>query len=237
VAITVIGILAPLANAATLTRHDSPHQTANAFTSMNAGVFLALLLGVLGTTGSARLPVDFGPPYRRAVGAKARAYGMVGAASVLVLGGIAAAVALPIIHARGIATPSSTVIGAYVERETVAGARLALLGVAIGLVAIRRRPAVMGLITFLILEALAEAYLPFIKNYGPIGALDAFSDPSHHHQLSVGAGSAVALGWALVTLVLATAISENRNARATSSVSARKPVRRQQTTGRSSSAA
>jgi hypothetical protein len=215
VAIIVIGVLAPIANAATLTVHDSARQTANAFTSMNAGVLLALLLGILGTTGAARLPADVGPTYRRAIGAKARAYGLVGAAAVVILGGLAAAVALPIIHARGNAAPSSTVIVAYFERETAAGARLALLGVAIGIVAVRRLPALIGLITLLVVEAIAESYVPFIKNDGPMGALNAFSDPSHHHQLSVGAGSAIALGWALITLIVATAISENRNVRAT----------------------
>ncbi len=50
-AIMVVGVLAPLANVATLTVHNSARETAKAFTSINAGVFLALLLGVLGTTG------------------------------------------------------------------------------------------------------------------------------------------------------------------------------------------
>jgi hypothetical protein len=82
----IIGLLAPLANVASLSVHASARETANAFTSINAGVFLALLLGVLGTTGSVALPPGFGPAYRRAVGAKARAYGLIGAVSVLVLG-------------------------------------------------------------------------------------------------------------------------------------------------------
>jgi hypothetical protein len=185
VAIMVIGLLAPLANVATLTFHDSARQTANAFTSINAGVFLALLLGVLGTTGSSRLPPGFGPAYRRAVGVKARAYGLVGAASVLLLGLEAAAVMLPIIHARGLRTPSFSVIDAYFQREIVVGARLALLGSAIGIIAVRRGLAVTCIIGFMAGEAVAAAAIPFVRNYGPIGALNAFSDPSHHHQLAV----------------------------------------------------
>jgi len=214
VAIMVVGVLAPLANVATLAVHDSARQTADAFTSINAGVFLALLLGVLGTTGSSRLPPGFGPRYRRAVGVKARAYGLAGAASVLLLGFEAAAVALPIIHARGLRTPSSHVIDAYFAREIVAGARLALVGTAIGIIAVRRWLAVTCVIGFMAAEAVAAAAIPFIRNYGPIGALNAFSDPSHHHQLSVGVGAAIALGWTLTALVIATLISEQRALRA-----------------------
>jgi hypothetical protein len=210
--ILALGVLAPLANAASLSAHDSPRVTANAFTSLNAGVLLALLLGVLGTTGAARVPAGVGPTYRRAIGAKARAYGLVGAGSVLVLAGLAAAVALPIIHARGLASPSSHVVGEYIQREAIAGARLALLGVAIGIVAVGRWRAIIGLICFLVVEAIAEAYSPFVKYYGPIGALNAFSDPSHHHQLSVGAGAAIALAWAILALITAAMISESRDA-------------------------
>lgn len=210
-AIMVIGVLAPLANVATLTFHDSARQTANAFTSMNAGVFLALLLGVLGTTGSSRLPPGFGPAYRRSVGVKARAYGIVGAASVLLLGLEAAAVTLPIIDARGLRTPSLHVIDAFSQREIVAGARLALLGTAIGIIAVRRWLAVTCAIGFMAVEAVAAAAIPFVRNYGPIGALNAFSDPSHHHhQLSVGVGAAIALGWTLTALLIATLIGEQR---------------------------
>jgi hypothetical protein len=212
-AILVLGLLAPLANAASLGAHDPPRVTANAFTSVNAGVFLALLLGVLGTTGPARLPAGVGPSYRRAIGAKARAYGLVGAGSVLLLAGLAAAVALPIIHARGVASPSSPVVAEYIQREAVAGTRLALLGVAIGIVAVGRWRAIIGLVGFLVVEAIAEAYIPFVKNYGPIGALNAFSDPSHHHQLSVGAGAAIALAWAVLALVVAAVIGESRHDR------------------------
>src|SRR5438874_1415318 len=148
IAIGVLGLFAPLANTATLTAHASPRETANAFTSMNAGVFLALLLGVLGTTGSARIPAAAGPRYRRAIGAKAQAYGLVGAGAVVILGGLAAAVALPIIHARGMPTPSSHVVTDYFQREAIAAVRLALVGVAIGVVAVSRRRALAALIGF-----------------------------------------------------------------------------------------
>jgi hypothetical protein len=214
VAVLLLGVLAPLANTASLTVRDSPHQTANAFTSLNAGVFLAMVLGVLGTTGAAHLPSKDGPAYRRAVGAKARAYGLVGIGTVLVLAAFAAAIALPLIQARGLATPSSPVVVEYVQREAVAAARLAVIGVAIGVVVAVRWRAVGTLITFLVVDGIAELQVPFVKNYGPIGALNAFSDPSHHHQLSVGAGAMLALGWALLALVLATFVSETRRDRA-----------------------
>ncbi|MGP0049287.1 MAG: hypothetical protein ACLPZR_10650 [Solirubrobacteraceae bacterium] len=109
--------------------------------------------------------------------------------------------------------PSSRVVVAYFEREAIAGLRLAILGVAIGVIAVSRRRAVSALIVFLIAEGVAESYIPFVKNYGPIGALNAFSDPSHHHQLSVGAGAAIAFAWAIRALVAATLISETRHAR------------------------
>lgn len=210
----ILGILAPLANATTLTTHDPPHETANVFTSVNAGVFLALLLGVLGTTGSARLPTSVGPLYRRALGGKARAYGLAGGVAVLVLAALAAAVALPIIHSRGVASPSSQVVTEYLQREVVAAARLAIIGVAIGVIAGGRWRAVAGLVGFLALEAIAEAHVPFLKNYGPIGALNAFSDPSHQHHLPLGTGAAIALVWALVALVVAAVIGEGRVERA-----------------------
>jgi hypothetical protein len=180
---------------------------------MNAGVFLALLLGVLGTTGSARLPAGFGPVYRRAVGTKARAYGLVGAAAVLLLGGLAAVIALPMLDARGIAAPSGHVVSEYAGRETVAGLRLALIGVAIGVLVADRRRAIIVMLAFLAIDDIAEQAIPLIKSYGPIGAINAFSDPSHHHQLSLAAGAGVALGWAILALLLATMVSENRHTR------------------------
>ena len=131
---------------------------------------------------------------------------------MLLLAGLAAAVALPVIHARGVASPSFDVVAQYIQREAVAGARLALLGVAIGIVAVWRWRALLGLVGFLVVEAIAEVHIAFVKNYGPIGALNAFSDPSHHHQLSVGAGATIALLWAITALVVATVIGESRNA-------------------------
>jgi hypothetical protein len=210
-ALIAIGVLGAVVNAKGLAANDTPRQTANAFTSINAGVLLAMLLGVLGTTGDSRLPPSVGLGYRRALGAKARAYGLVGIASVLLLGGVAAAIALPIIHAQGIPSPSSRVVTDYIERETIAGARLALIGVAIGVLAVDRRRALIALICFLVVEAVAEAHVPFIRDYGPLGALNAFSDPSHRHQLATGTGGAVALGWAMLSLVGAALISEREH--------------------------
>jgi hypothetical protein len=209
IAIAVIGILAPLANAAVLTTHDSARQTANAFTSVNAAVFLAMLLGVLGTTGSQHDRSDQASR-SEVLGSKARAYGLIGVSAVVILAVLAAAIALPIIHARGEIAPSSSVVTAYVEREIFAALRLAVIGVVIGVIAVSRWRAVLALIAFLAVEAISEAHVPFIKNYGPIGSLNAFSDPSHRHQLSVGAGAAVALAWVFIALVAADLIIRHR---------------------------
>lgn len=43
-----------------------------------------------------------------------------------------------------------------------------------------------------------------------IGALNAFSAPSHHHQLSLGTGGLIALRWAIAALVLAAPVAERR---------------------------
>lgn len=208
-----LGALAPLANASTLTRGDSARETANVFTSLNAGVLLALLLGVLGTTGSSRVSAEPGPRYRRAVGTKARAYGLAGVLAVLLLAAVAAALGLAVIHSRGLVSPASSTVLDYIQRESVSALRLALVGVAIGLVAGSRWLAVAGLAVFLAAEAVAETFSPFIRDYGPIGALNAFSDPSHHHQLPVATGALVALAWALAALIGATLVAERRLAR------------------------
>jgi hypothetical protein len=205
-----LGVLAPLANTVSLTPADPPRETANAFTSLNAAVLLALLLGVLGTTGTARITEQPGSAFRRAAGANARAYGLVGVACVLVLAAFAAGIALPLIHGRGLASPASGVISDYIARETVAGLRLAFVGVALGLLAGGRWRALISLGVFLAVEGVAEGFVPLVRDYGPIGALNAFSDPSHHHQLSVSTGGLIALGWALAALVGATVVAEGR---------------------------
>src|SRR3954462_5522868 len=161
-----LGALAPLANASTLTRGDSARQTANVFTSLNAAVLLALLLGVLGTTGSSRVSAEPGPRFRQAVGTKARAYGLVGVVAVLLIAAVAAAIGLPMIHSRGLVSPASSTVLDYLQREAVSALRLALVGVAIGRVPASRWLAVTGLGVFLAAEAIAEAFSPFIRDYG-----------------------------------------------------------------------
>jgi len=79
-------------------------------------------------------------------------------------------------------------------------------------IAVGRWRAVIALISLLAIEAIAEAYVPFIKNYGPIGSFNAFSDPSHQHQLSVGVGAAIAFAWAIIALLVATLVTEHRHA-------------------------
>jgi hypothetical protein len=135
---------------------------------------------------------------------------LIGVGAVLILAVLGAAIALPIIQARGEIAPSSSVATAYVEREIFAASRLAVIGVVIGVIAVSRWRAVVALIAFLTVEAITEAYVPFIKNYGPIGSLNAFSDPSHRHQLSVGAGAAVALALGPHRLVAADLIMRRR---------------------------
>jgi hypothetical protein len=65
-------------------------------------------------------------------------------------------------HARGLTPPSSHVLEAYFQREVIAGARLALLGTAIGILAVRRWLAVACLIGFMAVEAVAEAAISFL---------------------------------------------------------------------------
>lgn len=79
IAILVIGICAPPANAACLNTHHSARQTADAFASVNAGVVLAILLRVRGATDSA---ADRAELRLTRLGAKARAYRFVGVATV-----------------------------------------------------------------------------------------------------------------------------------------------------------
>ena len=211
--ISALVLLAPVADLEYLPAHASAHAALNAF-SVNNSALLGLILGILGTTGAElRRSVGNanGPFVLRAVlGAKARAYGLVAFLAAPVFCLMAAAVALPLLGARGIPAPAFHDVSAYVEREAVAAARLAIVGVAIGIVAKRRIAAAATLVGFLILEDIAAAHIYFIKNYGPIGALNAFSDPTHSHQLSVAAGGAIALAWALAALIAADRLLEFR---------------------------
>lgn len=211
--IGVLTLLAPVADVEYLSPHASAHAALDCF-SVNNSALLGLILGVLGTT-SGELRRSLVGRTRQleltaALGAKARAYGLVAFAAAPVSCLIAAAVALPLLCARGIPAPPFHDVATYVEREAVAAGRLAIIGVAIGIVAGRKVIAAGALVGFLILEGFASAHIPFIKDYGPIGALNALSDPTHSHQLSVAAGGAVALAWALTALIAADRILELR---------------------------
>jgi hypothetical protein len=208
--LAAVAALAAAANVGSLPADASPRRAANAFTSVNTSVLLALLLGVLGSTGvELRQSLDAAgagrsaPAVRRVLGAQARAYGFAGAASALVFAGLCALVALPLIQGRGLPAPDSHVVTEYIGREAVAAARLAILGVALGVAVGRRFPALVALALLLALEGIAEAYVSVVRDYGPVGALNAFSDPTHHHQLSIAAGGLIALAWGVVALLLA----------------------------------
>lgn len=206
----VLGLLGPLATAETLTPDALGHETANVFTPVNVAVLLGLVFGVLGTTGEARLSTPPGPRLRRTIATKASAYGLAGVAAVVVLAVLAAAIGIPIIHGKGLASPASRTVLEYLQREAVAVLCLAPVGVAIGLVAGGRRRGLVGLVSFLVGEAVAAAHVPLIRDYGPIGALNAFSDASHHHHLSTATGAIITLTWAVAALFAATCVAERR---------------------------
>jgi hypothetical protein len=74
------------------------------------------------------------------------------------------------------------------------------------------RLAAAVLACFLVVEAVAASHSAVVCDYGPIGALHAFSDPTHAPGLSLGAGNAVALGWTLVGLIAAAVAISSRPA-------------------------
>jgi hypothetical protein len=127
---------------------------------------------------------------------------------------IVAAISLPLAASRGAHTPDWSVVASYVEREAVASTRLALIGVAIGVLAAGRgRVAAAILAGFLVVEGVLASHSTLIRDFGPVGALNAFSDPSHMHRLSLGAGSAIALAWALAALIAAALVLDARGRR------------------------
>jgi hypothetical protein len=216
--LAALALLGALANCAYLPADASAHEAANSFTSVNAAVLLALLVGVIGSTGAELAqslgPRTTGPPARAVLGAKARAYALIGIAAALAFAALAAAVALPVLDGRGLPGPPAGMVFDYISREAVAAARLAVIGVAIGIVVGRRSLALAAVVVLLAVEGVAETYVPFVRNYGPIGALNAFSDPTHHHQLPVAMGGLIASGWALAALVGASLVLDLRRGRA-----------------------
>lgn len=148
--LTLLVALATWANVSTLSRRASPTQAANAFTAINTSVALALLAGVMLSTRP-RMDASLGAATtsrRRAMlGAQGRAAGIAGLAAALLFTGVASAIALPALHARGLhAPPSSTVLN-YSEREAVAAIRLAIIAVAIGVVCAKLPRALLALAT------------------------------------------------------------------------------------------
>jgi hypothetical protein len=86
----------------------------------------------------------------------------------------------------------------YVDREAIAAARLATLGVAIGAVLRRRRHGLLVLVALLLADWILESVSSIIRDYGPVSAINAFSDPTHRHLLSTGTASVIAVGWAIL---------------------------------------
>jgi hypothetical protein len=85
-----------------------------------------------------------------------------------------------------------------------------VVAVAIAVLCRRRWVAMTGLIAFLIIDGVLEAQLGWLQTYGPVGAINAFSDPSHRHQFSLAVGGAIALVWALAALILASLMLDAR---------------------------
>jgi hypothetical protein len=205
----LLAVVVPLAtwsNVTSLREHADVKEAANSFTAVNASVFLAMLGAVLLVTRAETVSTlrSSTAPMRHAVlGAQGRAAGLLGVAASFVFLGLAAAVAVPLLHSRGLPVPSASTVIDYAVREATAAARLGVVAVAIAVLCGRRRAAVTGLIAFLIIDGVLEAHIGWLQTYGPVGAINAFSDPSHRHQFSLGMGAAIALAWALTALISA----------------------------------
>lgn len=202
----VVAVLATLANAGSIGTSAGSHAALNSLTSVNTSVFAALLIGTLAMTGApAREVVAISPPLvlRRVVSAHWRAIALCGLVSTVLFGAIVIGVAVVVLELRGVSLPAAHSVIGYVEREAIAAARLAAIGVAVGVVCRQRRAAVVTLIAFIALNGVLEAASPVLRSWGPLGVLNAFSDPTHHHQFSVGIGGLIALGWALLALLTA----------------------------------
>jgi hypothetical protein len=202
----VVAALATVANVASIGSSASSHPALNSITSVNTSVFAALLIGTLAMTEApARELVAISRPLllRRVVGAHWRATALCGLVSAVVFGAVVTGLAVALLALRGASLPVAHSVIGYVGREAIAAARLAAIGVAIGAVCRQRRTAVVTLIGFLALNGAFEAASPAFRNWGPVGVLNAFSDPTHHHQFSVGIGGLIALAWALLALITA----------------------------------
>jgi ABC-2 type transport system permease protein len=217
-ALLLVAALATLANAASSASTANSHTALNSLTSINTSVFAALLIGTLAVTESAaRDTVASSPPLlmRRVVGAHGRATALLGLVSAVLFAAIVTAIAVAVLALRGASLPPAHGVIGYVEREAIAAARLAVIGVAIGTVCRQRRTAIVVVIAFVALNGVLEAASPVFRNWGPIGVLNAFSDPTHLHQFSVGTGGLIAMAWALLALIAADLIAEAQHRRRT----------------------
>ena len=212
----VVAALATLANAASIRASAGSHAALNSITSVNTSVLVALLIGALAMTEvPTREVVAISPPLvlRRVVGAYWRAVALCGLVSAVLFGVVVTGVALGMLELRGVSLPAAHNVVGYVDREAIAAARLAAIGLAIGAVCRRRRAAVVILIAFIALNGVVESVSPALRSWGPVGVLNAFSDPTHHHQFSVGIGGLIALGWALLALLIADLAIESQHRR------------------------
>ncbi len=134
-----VAALATLANVAVLHAGASAFRATGSLTSVDTSV----LVGVLTSTSAAfrqnladaTVPIDV----RQLIGTRARAAGLVGLASAVLFGLVVSGAALLLLSSRGITQPRPSAGGSYIEREAIAAARLAVIGVAIGVVCGGRR--------------------------------------------------------------------------------------------------
>jgi hypothetical protein len=210
VALAVLVLLATGVNVASLASHGAAGAALDALTAVNVSVFFALVLGVILSNEYPPRSIGSVVGRRRLLGAHGRTAGLAGVITAFGYGALAAAVALSLLHARGIAAPRIGSIIGYVDREAVAAARLATLGVAIGAVFRRRRVGLLVLVAFLLGDWILESVSSFIRDYGPVSAINAFSDPTHRHLLSTGAAGVIAVAWAILALIAASLILETQ---------------------------
>lgn len=210
VALAVLVLLGTGVNVASLASHATAGAALDAFTAVNASVFFALVLGVILSNEYPPRLIGSVVGRRRLLGAHGRTAGLAGVITALVFGALAAAVALSLLQARGLPAPRIGSIIGYLDREAIAAARLATLGVAIGAVFRRRRVGLLVLVAFLLADWILESVSSFIRDFGPVSAINAFSDPTHRHLLSTGTAGVIAVAWAILALVAASLILETQ---------------------------
>lgn len=202
-----VGVVAlgSAANAASVSSHDA----VNSFTAINSCVvFAAISAGLLASSK----PVGHASGVTRHARAAAGRAALASALAAAAFAVVAAVIALPLLAVRGIHAPALGAVVAYAEREAIAGARVALIAAAVGIVLTGdRRRTVLATLAFFAGDGIAEALVPLLRDYGPVGAINAFSDPTHAHKLSLPVASLITFAWGLLALIAATMIVHRRS--------------------------